>query len=47
MKDVLGNVQNIYLRYGGSDPKYPALGYENAILQFENYDISVHLFEEL
>lgn len=47
VKDVLGNVQNIYLRYGGSDPKYPALGYENAILQFENYDISVHLFEEL
>lgn len=45
--DVLGNVQNIYLRYGGCDPKYPALGYENAILQFENYDISVHLFEEL
>ncbi|MEY9970148.1 hypothetical protein ABH966_000510 [Lysinibacillus sp. RC46] len=45
--DALGNVQNMYLRYGGSDPKYPALGYEHAILQFENYDISVFLFEEL
>jgi len=45
--DALGNVQNMYLRYGGSDSKYPALGYENAILQFENYDISVYLFEEL
>ncbi|WP_431811980.1 S-layer homology domain-containing protein [Lysinibacillus sp. FW12] len=45
--DALGNVQNVYLRYGGSDPRYPALGYEHAILQFENYDISVYLFEEL
>lgn len=45
--DALGNVQNVYLRYGGSDPRYPALGYENAILQFENYNISVYLFEEL
>lgn len=45
--DALGNVQNVYLRYGGSDPRYPALGYEHAILQFENYDISVFLFEEL
>ncbi|CAM5384794.1 Aerotolerance regulator BatA OS=Lysinibacillus sphaericus OX=1421 GN=LS41612_07145 PE=4 SV=1 [Lysinibacillus sphaericus] len=27
--------------------KYPALGYENAILQFENYNISVYLFEKI
>ncbi len=47
VKDILGNVQNMYLRYGGNDPKYPALGYEHAKLQFENYDISVFLFEEL
>ncbi|MFJ7731438.1 S-layer homology domain-containing protein [Lysinibacillus sp. NPDC097231] len=47
VKDILGNVQNMYLRYGGNDPKYPALGYEHAKLQFENYDISVYLFEEL
>ncbi|WP_341299944.1 VWA domain-containing protein [Lysinibacillus sp. FSL H8-0500] len=45
--DALGNVQNMYLRYGGTDPKYPALGYEDAILQFENYDISVYLFEKI
>ncbi len=43
----LGNVENKYLQYGGSDTKYPALGYENAILQFENYNISVWLFEEI
>ncbi|EON71424.1 vWA domain-containing protein [Lysinibacillus sphaericus] len=43
----LGNVQNMYLQYGGSDTKYPALGYENAILQFENYNISVWLFETI
>ncbi|MEK5232750.1 VWA domain-containing protein [Lysinibacillus sp. FSL K6-0232] len=45
--DALGNVQNIYLQYGGSDPRYPALGYEHAVLQFENYDISVYLFEKI
>jgi len=45
--NALGNVENIYLQYGGSDEKYPALGYENAILQFENYDISVWLFETI
>ncbi|CAM5392809.1 Aerotolerance regulator BatA OS=Lysinibacillus sphaericus OX=1421 GN=LS41612_07145 PE=4 SV=1 [Lysinibacillus sphaericus] len=43
----LGVVQNMYLQYGGADPKYPALGYENAILQFENYNISVYLFEKI
>ena len=45
--NALGNVENVYLQYGGSDKKYPALGYENAILQFENYRISVWLFEEI
>ncbi|MED3801008.1 VWA domain-containing protein [Lysinibacillus xylanilyticus] len=45
--NALGNVENKYLQYGGSDTKYPALGYENAILQFENYKISVWLFEEI
>jgi len=45
--NALGNVENIYLQYGGNDKKYPALGYENAILQFENYNISVWLFEEI
>jgi len=45
--NALGNVENKYLQYGGSDTKYPALGYENAILQFENYNISVWLFEEI
>ena len=43
----LGNVENKYLQYGGSDKNYPALGYENAILQFENYNISVWLFETI
>lgn len=45
--NALGKVENKYLQYGGSDTKYPALGYENAILQFENYNISVWLFEEI
>lgn len=45
--NALGNVENIYLQYGGNDKKYPALGYKNAILQFENYNISVWLFEEI
>lgn len=45
--NALGVVQNIYLQYGGNDTRYPALGYENAILQFENYDISVFLFEQI
>lgn len=45
--NALGNVENKYLQYGGSDTKYPALGYENAILQFENYNISVWLFETI
>lgn len=43
----LGNVENKYLQYGGNDKNYPALGYENAILQFENYNISVWLFETI
>ncbi|MGE7673980.1 VWA domain-containing protein [Lysinibacillus sp. NPDC094403] len=42
-----GNVENKYLQYGGSDKNYPALGYEKANLQFENYKISVWLFEEI
>ncbi|MGE7912891.1 VWA domain-containing protein [Lysinibacillus xylanilyticus] len=45
--NALGNVENVYLQYGGSDKKYPALGYKNAILQFENYNISVWLFETI
>ena len=45
--NALGVVENIYLQYGGSDARYPALGYEHAQLQFENYDISVFLFEQI
>ncbi|GLC88404.1 VWA domain-containing protein [Lysinibacillus piscis] len=45
--DALGNVVNKYLEYGGADTQYPAMGYENAVLQFETYDISVYLFEQL
>lgn len=45
--NAIGAVENIYLQYGGNDARYPALGYENAILQFENYDISVFLFEQI
>ena len=45
--NALGAVENKYLQYGGSDPAYPALGYEHAQLQFENYDISVFLFEQI
>lgn len=45
VENSLGNSE--YLQYGGSDARYPALGYKNAILQFENYDISVFLFEQI
>ncbi|MDM5249533.1 MULTISPECIES: VWA domain-containing protein [unclassified Lysinibacillus] len=45
--NALGQVENTYLQYGGSDKKYPALSYKNAILQFENYNISVWLFETI
>ena len=36
-----------YIQYGGSNTSYPALGYQNADLQFVNYDISVYLFEQI
>lgn len=45
--NAVGAVENKYVQYGGSDPSYPALRYENAQLQFENYDISVFLFEQI
>ncbi|MFJ7950148.1 VWA domain-containing protein [Lysinibacillus sp. NPDC096418] len=45
--NALGAVENKYLQYGGSDAAYPALGYKHAQLQFENYDISVYLFEKI
>ncbi|MFJ7737776.1 VWA domain-containing protein [Lysinibacillus sp. NPDC097287] len=45
--NALGVVENKYLQYGGNDATYPALGYEGAQLQFENYDISVYLFEKI
>lgn len=40
-------VNTQYLQYGGGDVRYPALGYQNAILQFDNYTISVYLFEQI
>ena len=45
--NAIGAVENKYLQYGGQDANYPALGYKNADLQFENYKISVFLFEEI
>ena len=41
------NGSSEYIQYGGSNTNYPALGYKNADLQFETYDISVYLFEQM
>lgn len=47
-RDVLGEVKREYVHYGKNEnAENNALGYENAILKFENYPIALWLFDRI
>ncbi|CDZ99794.1 hypothetical protein BN1050_00295 [Metalysinibacillus saudimassiliensis] len=47
-RDVLGEVKREYIHYGKNEnAEKNALGYENAILKFENYPIALWLFDRM
>ncbi|HEY9569734.1 MAG TPA: S-layer homology domain-containing protein, partial [Metalysinibacillus sp.] len=47
-RDVLGEVKREYIHYGKNEnADNNALGYENAILKFENYPIALWLFDRM